>query len=262
MVAMRTIPKLSFVHLPLIAALILSAGCGSEPTAPTPPAPAPQSVEVHIGPLDPLGTSSYLFSLNVPSTVQLMLAGAVLQGPTRSVSPVLRLGLGQWDAGTGICSPIQEFDLEPRLTAALQRYLEPGTYCAIVSDVGTLTETVGVVLRIAAPALVRTDQPAGTHVFENVVTPGGRATRTFGVGSVGDVSVTLNSLTGGNVEMTLGIGLAESNGACHVARTMVTTPGGAPLVARTEAGWYCAVVYDGANNIIGHQSFVMTIQHP
>lgn len=261
---MPTIAKLKSVHLPLAAALFLSASCSEAPTGPTQPPAATQSVEVHAGRLDPLGTSSEVFSLNSASTVQLMLAGAVAEGPTRSISPMLRLGLGQGDAATGACSPtpIQEFDLEPRLTAALQRFLEPGTYCISATDVGALTEPVTVVLRVTAPALVRTDEPAGTHVFENTITPGGRATRTFGVGSVGDVSVTLNSLTGGSVEVTLGIGLLDVAGTCHLAKTMTTTPGGAPLVARAEAGWYCAVIHDATNNVIGQQSFSMTIAHP
>lgn len=257
---MPTIPTARLVTPLLLAALVLTSACESDPTLPTPV--VDQSVEVHAGPLDPNGSIVYLFTLNTPSTVQLMLAGAMADGPLRSVSPLLRVGLTAWDPAASACTPvIQEVDLEPRLTAMLQRMLDPGTYCAKISDPGTLEGQVGVVLRVAAPALVRIDTEPGTATFASTLTVGGLVSRTFQASSTGQVDITLQGLTGDH-EVGLGVGVVASDGVCHLARTVVARPGTTPQFSSPiDAGVYCAAVYD-IGNLTGQHQFAMSIRHP
>lgn len=257
---MPTMPTVRLATPLLLAALMLTSACENDPTVPTPV--VDQSVEVHAGPLDPNGSIVYLFTLNSPSTVQLMLAGAVVGGPLRSVDTTLRVGLTAWDPVTSACQPvIQELDLEPRLTAMMQRMLDPGTYCAKVSDPGTLDRTVGVVLRVTAPALVRIDGEPGTDTLANTLTVGGLVSRTFHVSSTGQVDVTLQGLTGDH-EVGLGIGVVSTEGVCHMARTVTARPGTTPqLSTRIDAGVYCAAVFD-IGNLTGQHAFAMSIQHP
>jgi hypothetical protein len=260
---MRTTSSLKLAILPLLAATMVSAGCEADTTVPS--LPIEQVIQTHAGPLDPGGTSTYLFTLNSASTAQLMLAGAMVDGPLRSVPVALRLGLATWDAAESKCKSIQEVDLEPRLTPALQRAVEPGTYCATVTDTGTLTEPVGVVLRITSPALVLTGATPGTHTWNSTITRGGRATRSIQVSTTGTVRVTLNSLSvDNNVEAGIGVGVIDTaTGVCHVARTVFARPGGAPqLVAPIGAGVFCAVLYDHGSLTVADQQFQMTIEHP
>lgn len=248
-----------FAFLPLIAAVLLTGACASDLTAPTPD-PLEQSVEVYAGPLDPGGTSTYLFTLGQTGTVQLMLAGVVLGDPIRSISPVMRLEIQRWSGSA--CEPFLAIDTAPRLTAALHGYLESGSYCATVSDPGNLTEPVGVTLRIVAPALLRTGGEPGTAVFASTITPGGRATRSFEASVQGLVTITLDSLSAGAVDMGLGLGVISPDGSgCKLAQIVQAGPGGTPLTARIDPGAYCATLFD-VGNLTKNETFSMTIRYP
>jgi hypothetical protein len=249
-----------FVSLALVAVSLFTTACASDPTAPTPEL-LEQSLEVYSGPLDPGGTSTYLFTVARPGTVQLMLAGVVLDNPMRSISPVMRLQLSRWN-GTE-CEPLHQIDTAPRLTAALHGYLDPGSYCAVVSDPGSLTEPVGVTLRLVAPALLRTGGDPGTATWTSVITPNGRATRTFVASTQGLASITLNSLSAGAVEAAIGIGVVATDGSgCKYAQIVRTLPGTAPqLTARLDAGDYCATIFD-VGNFTDTGTFTITIQYP
>jgi hypothetical protein len=259
LIPMRHTLTSRFVFLLLIAAALLTGACASDPTAPT-PNPPEQSVEVYAGPLDPGGTSTYLFTVGETGSVQLMLAGVVLGDPIRSLSPVMRLQIQRW-SGTE-CEPFLTVDTAPRLTAALHGYLEAGSYCATVSDPGNLTEPVGVTLRIVAPALLRTGGEPGTAVFASTITPGGRATRSFEASVQGPVTITLDSLSAGAVDMGLGIGVVAPDGSgCKLAQIVRVGPGGSPLTARIDAGDYCATLFD-VGNLTKNETFSMTIRYP
>jgi hypothetical protein len=249
-----------FVSLALLVVSLLTAGCASDPTAPT-PTPLEQSLEVYAGPLDPGGTSTYLFTIGQTGTVQLMLAGVVLDNPIRSISPVMRLQISKW-SGTE-CETLHQVDTVPRLTAALHAYLEPGSYCASVSDPGSLTEPVGVTLRIVAPALLRTGGDPGTATWTSTITPNGRATRTFVASAQGMASITLNSLSNGAVEAGIGIGVVATDGSgCKYAQIVRAIPGASPqLTTRVDAGDYCATIFD-VGNFTANETFTMTIQYP
>jgi hypothetical protein len=259
---MRKMLTSRFATLPLLAAIVLTQACGSdEPVRPTPIEEPPQSIEVYSGPLDPNGTNTYLFTLQTRTTVQLMLVGAVIDSPLRSLSPVLRIRIATWD-GTS-CVTRTEVDIAPRLTAGLHAYLDPGTYCAVVTDPGTLTESVGATLRIVAPALLRTGGQAGTRTFSSAITPGGTASRTFESTVPGRVNVTLNSVSEGAVEMALAIGVpASDNSGCKFSRVVRALPGGsAQLSVETDAGDYCVTLVD-VGNLKATSAFTVTIEHP
>lgn len=260
---MRKKSTLKSALFPLLAAAVLAAGCDAETTLPS--VQVEQVVETHASPLVPGGSNRYLFTLLAPSTVQLMLAGAVVDNPLQSVAVTLRIGLARWDGTESVCTPIQTFDLEPRLTPAMQVYLDPGTYCATVADPGSLPYPVGTILRMTAPALVKTAAEPGTASWSSAVTIGGRATRSMQVSSAGTVSITLNSLSvDSTAEAGIGVGLVDAaTGTCQVSRTVFAKPGPTPqLVAPIGAGVFCAVVYDRGAFTVGEQQFQVTIAHP
>lgn len=248
-----------FTCLPLVAAVVLATACSSEPTAPT-PGPRTQSIEVYSGPLDPGGTNTYLFTLQEQTTVRLMLAGAVLLNPLRTVSPALTLRIGEWDGS--VCTTLHEAQTMPRLTSALHAYLEPGTYCAVVSDPGNLTEPIGATMRIVAPVLLRTGGGPGTIAFTSVVTPAGITSRTFESSVAGQVTITLDTVAAGAVEMALGIGVVAPDGSgCRYSQIVSAVPGGPGLSVPTDAGDYCVAIID-RGNISAPSSFTLTVVHP
>jgi hypothetical protein len=259
-IPMRLTFSSRFAWLILVLVTVLTSACASDPTAPTPDTLNP-SVEVYSGPLDPGGTSTYLFTNNGTTTVQLMLAGVLLDSPLRSIAPVLRLQIGKWN-GTG-CDTITTVDTAPRLTAALHAYVESGSYCAIVSDPGSLTSTAGVTLRIAAPALLRTGGEPGAATFSSTITPSGSATRTFEASVQGPATVAVTSLSAGAVEAGLGLGVMASDGSgCKLAQIVRVVPGvSPPLTARVDAGQYCAMLFD-VGNFTKNETFSMTIGYP
>lgn len=247
--------------LPLLAAVFLNGACGNDPTAPTPNLPNP-ALEVFTGPMDPGGLNTYLFTLQTPSTVQLMLAGVVIGEPLRSISPALRVQLAQWN-GTE-CAPLESIDVEPRMTAALHRRIDPGTYCAVVSDPNhVLTEPVGIVMRAVAPVLISTGGSPGSATFTSTITPGGMSTRTFEASHAGDVNITLTNLSPAVGTAALGIGLLATDGSgCKATRIVRTAPGASPqITARVDAGDYCVLVFDDGAFVDG-QSFSVKIDHP
>lgn len=249
----------ALVLVPIMA--VASAACASDPTAPTPD-PVIQSLEVYSGPLDPGGTSTYLFSLSQRATVQVMLAGVVTGAPMRSIAPTLRVELKAWNGSE--CEVRYSLDTAPRMTAALHAYLDPGTYCATVTDaLGTLTETVGATVRITAPALIRTGGEPGTAEFASTVAPAGTTSRTFVASTQGMAALTLTSLSAGAVEVGLGVGLMSTDGGgCRLTQIVHAVPGTAPqLTARIDPGDYCAMVFD-TGGITRPESFSLTIVHP
>jgi hypothetical protein len=249
-----------FGVLLLLPAMLFVAACDSDDTAPS-PIQIEQSLDVYSGPLDPGGNSTYLFTLGQASTVQLMLAGVVLDNPLRSIAPTLRLQISQWD-GTA-CVPQLSTDTAPRLTAALHGYFSPGTYCAAVIDPGNLTEPVGVTMRIVAPALLDTGGDPGTVTFASSITPAGTATRSFEASTAGTVSITLTDLSAGAVETALGLGiLATDRSGCKFAQIVRVLAGETPhITAQVDAGDYCVSLWD-VGNITRNETFSMRIQHP
>lgn len=255
---MSTMLKSRVRCLPVVAALLLSAAC-AEPTLPTPEFP-PASLDVYSGTLQPGGSNQYLFSLQSSSSVQLMLAGVIATNPLRSLSPTLRLEIASWD-GSG-CAPNREIDTAPILTARLQAYLIPGTYCARVSDIGELTGPVNVTLRVVAPALASIQGEPGSRVFGSTITPGGSAATSIVASRKGRVTVSLDEVSA-NTEMAVALGIPAPDGSgCRYARVVTTTPGGGPHIDETvDPGPYCAAIID-VGNLADQGTFSMTVTHP
>jgi hypothetical protein len=257
---MRTTSFTSRFGVLLLAAMLFAAACDSDDTAPS-PIQIQQSLDVYSGPLEPGGTSTYLFTLGQASTVQLMLAGVVLDNPLRSITPTLRLQFSRWD-GTACVTQLST-DTAPRLTAALHGYFSPGTYCAAVIDPGNLTEPAGVTMRIVAPTLLDTGGEPGTVTFASSITPAGTATRTFEASTAGTVSITLTDLSSGPVEAGLGLGIWPTDGSgCKFAQIVRVVPGDTPhITTQVDAGDYCVSLWD-VGNITQNATFSVRIQHP
>lgn len=257
---MRTTISLRFAFFPVLVALVLSGGCENKVTLPTPD-PQTQGYDVFFGPLDPLGKNNYLITLDAAATVQVMLAGVVLDNPVRSISPVLRVHLGSWD-GTE-CVDLLTADVQPRLTASLQRQMDAGTHCVSVSDPGALSESVGIVVRVVAPVILRTAASPGTETFASAMTVNGRATRSVEASTAGRITLALTGLSTPNTPVGLALGIpATDNSSCALARVVTTLPGASPqLTADVDPGFYCMAVFD-VGNFRTTQNFSVTITHP
>lgn len=256
---MRAFPRLCTV-LPLLAAVLASAGCENSATLPEPD-PLTQSYLIFTGPLDPNGRNVYLLTLDAPVIVQVTLAGTVVENPFRSVSPVLQVEIGTFD-GTE-CSVLESAETAPKFSAAVHRYMVGGTHCVAVSDKRGMAQQVGVVLRVDAPPVTGLLGTPGSASFTSTITPSGKATRTFDATTAGVATVTLSSLTPSNAEVGIGIGLHDPNGTgCHFAVTTTTRAGTTPqLSAPVSSGLYCFGLYD-IGNFTGNQTFTLSATYP
>lgn len=257
---MRTmVTKTRLALLPLLAAFLVTAACGDDPTEPTPI--AEQIIDVETRTIDPGGTATILISLSQASTLQVMFAGLTADNPVRSISATMRLRLSRLN-GTD-CEPFMEMDAQPGLTAVIQRMLEPASYCVSVIDPGTLPHQAVVTLRLASPALAGDGGAPGAVNFESTLMPLGTATRTFRSLNGGLLAVRLASLTGEQVPVTLGVGLFDTDTAqCRLAQTVVATPSGGPqLTTQIDPGYYCAMLFEQGNTR-GPESFSIVVQHP
>ncbi len=243
--------------VPLLALSLIA--CGSDPPLPS-PSPVVPSLEVYTGPLNPGGSQEFLFSLDGASTVQVMLAGVVTSNPLQSLSPTLRLELATWN-GSG-CDTRSAIDVAPRFKARLQLYLNPGAYCARVSDIGELTQPVAVAVRVVAPALLSVDGEPGSRTFSSTITSRGSASTTFVASRPGRVTISLDSVSE-TVEMALALGLPDGDGrGCNYGEIVRTTAGGGPHIdAEVDAGYYCAAVID-VGNLTAPATFSLTATHP
>lgn len=266
--AARTWPL--FMRLSPFAKVVLSLalpvllfGCDKTDTSTSPSgAPTAVTIAVYAGPIDPGGSTMYLVTLDADSTLQVNLAGEQLADPIRTVSVPLQIDISNWDGS--LCTALDSAVTEPRLTAQLQRFLKAGTYCVKLSDPGTLTQTVGAIVRIAYPAPKLFTGTASPVTFSSVVPPGGTVSKSFVLSTEGTIDVTLNSVgSSPNTVMALGLGVVPSDATtCTVTTLIRTTPGSVPqLSAHANAGSYCAaIIDDGA--LTAPSTFTMTIAHP
>jgi len=241
----------------------LLSGCNKTDTSTTPSATSTAvTINVFGGPLDPGGSTIYTVTLDADSTLQVNLAGEQLADPIRTVSVPLQIDISTWD-GTA-CTILDSTVTEPRLQAQLQRFLRAGTYCVKISDPGTLTQTVGGILRVSFPApklFVGTVAPV---TFSSLLPQRGTVSKSFVLSTEGTIDVTLNSIGNSpNTLMGLGLGVvASDNTVCTLTTIIRTKPGTTPqLSARADAGPYCAAVIDDGN-LTAATNFTMTIAHP
>lgn len=246
--------------LPVLVLAVGAAGCENTVTMPEPDR-FTQAYDVYSGPLEPGGRNFYLVTLDAELPVSITLAGAIVDNPLRSVSPVLTVEIGSWDGAD--CIPVESTETVPRLSAALQRVMGIGTHCIAVSDKRGMAQTVGVVLRVVAPPVLATGDQPGSGSFSSTITPGGRATRSFNASTSGIAAVTLSSVSPSNAVTGIGIGLQDpKGGGCLLAQVTTARPGGSPqLTLPLEAGFYCAALFD-VGNFTGNQTFTLSVTHP
>ncbi|MEO8484571.1 MAG: hypothetical protein ABI634_20375 [Acidobacteriota bacterium] len=246
-----------------LALPVVLSGCNKTDTSTTPSGTSTAvTITVYAGPLDPGGSTKYLVVLDADATLQVNLAGEQLADPMRTISEPLKIDISTWD-GTD-CTALDSTVTEPRLTAQLQRFLRAGTYCVRVSDPGTLTQTIGAIVKIAYPApklLTGTGSPV---TFASVLPPGGTVSKSFVLSTEGTIDATLNSVggvPGTVVGFALGV-VGSDTSTCTITTLIRTTAGSTPqLSARADAGAYCATVIDqGA--FTTPSNFTMTIAHP
>ncbi|HWB30012.1 MAG TPA: hypothetical protein VG736_05880 [Vicinamibacterales bacterium] len=249
-----------------VGALVLAAaGCGPDPSTLGPSDTTNTSVltiHVYAGPIDPGGTIKYLETLDADSTLQVMLAGEQLANPTRTISVPLRIDISNWDGS--LCTPLVSNVVEPVLQSRLQQFLKAGTYCVQVSDPGTLTQTIGAIVRISYPVPTLLPGTTSPVTFASTLAPGGVTTKTFVTSTNGTIAVSLDSFDGGaGVTPRLAIGVVGTDAtACRLTTVVDAVPGTGPqIIQAADAGIYCAGVID-PGTLTTPASFSLTIAHP
>jgi hypothetical protein len=121
----------------VIAIAWCETACTSSASTPTPttPTPAsPTSTETFTGTLPVGGTAFYSFSVAVTGTVNVTLVDIEGAGVPQMVQ--MNLGIGSPSGTT--CSAASPTTVQIGGTAAVTMTEQPGTYCAVISDVGNL----------------------------------------------------------------------------------------------------------------------------
>lgn len=106
------------------------------------------ATETFAGTLQQTGTGFYSFVVGQAGPVGLTLAAVQTPGGAALTTP-LGIGVGI-PSGTG-CARSASQTAPPGLAAQLTVTLNPGTYCAAVFDIGSLTGTVNFAMRIRHP---------------------------------------------------------------------------------------------------------------
>ena len=260
-VSMRMSSFLRAVCLLMVPAMGLAA-CGDPVTSTSPSSTSTVAIQVYAGPLDPGGTANYLVTLDADETMQVTLVGEQLSDPLRTLDLPLTISIGTWDGST--CTPKSSATVTPRLTTQLQLYLTATTYCVQVADAGSLTQTIGSIVRVAFPAPKLLNPTISPSTLSSSVVPGGVSSKTFIAGIEGDVTVTLKSL--GSTARTVGLGLGvygtDVTTACTLTKIVNVAPGSTPQIsAHVDPGTYCAAVFD-AGTITVPTTFSLEITNP
>lgn len=146
--------RLRFVHLARVMLLVAAAGAASCNATTAPDleesriSPLFFTVQTFAGTLEPGGSLFYSISVSQQGPVSLMLAAVQTPGGAALTTPVgIGIGVPQ---GTG-CPRTSSLTTPPGLSSQLVVTLNPGTYCAAVYDVGTLSSGVNFAMRISYP---------------------------------------------------------------------------------------------------------------
>lgn len=240
-------------------ACLAIAGCqGLGINEPTPP-DLESAEELLDGRLEVGSSVVVVFDVLKVEYAQITLLGIFTADPLKPLDVPLTMKLGQF-VETG-CSNMITTTVSPAFAAHQGVVLNPSTYCVEVSDPGTLTEAVNLIVRVVHPAPVTMGQP-GTVSASSVITIGGRASRSFDATVPGTAMITLTDLQP-NVETGLGLGLQQSGGfGCLLTQVIKATPSSTPHFTRQfDPGTYCVEVFD-IGNFTRNTTYSLRVQHP
>jgi len=240
----------------LIVLSVAGAGCGSSATSPSTTINT-SLTQNFVGTLATSGNAFFSFAVDQSTTVSLTFASLVNTGSGAVLGSGLKLGLGI-PAGVG-CSLLTSTTATPALTAQVVAPLDPGTYCASLTDTAGLPASADFAIRITqgTPDLTANSSP---ETFASQVGPTGAATQTAVAPTAGIVTATLSSSTS-NTTLGLGLGLwVTETSSCKVTQATVAGPG-AQVSLPVDIGVYCVKIFDPAT-LPGFVSFSVTITHP
>jgi hypothetical protein len=255
------IVSLSCSILAVTTAITVVSGCQpvGDLNGPTPPdlAAVTDFVRVDVAP-----GSNGVGAFTIPKTeyTRVTLVGITGADPQRPLDVPMGMRFGFF--GETGCTGQQDSQVKPAFVAQQGVLLGAGTYCLEAYDLGNLTETVNVMMRVVHPAPTVSSRPGRTVGGSNV-TVGGSASRTFDVSVPGTAEITLSDLQP-NVPTGLGIGFQQTDGTgCRLTRSIVTTARSDPphFSLEFDPGSYCAQVFD-IGNYTRTSSYVFTIFHP
>jgi hypothetical protein len=191
--------------------------------------------------------------------VQVTLLAESTEEPRRPLNVPMGLRLGR-PVGSD-CSDVLSGVYTPSFKAHLEVVLEAGVYCIQLSDVGSLSERVGALVRVVHPAPLDVPQP-NTQTAASNITVGGSFGRTIEIGARGVLNITLTDLQP-SVPVGLGVGLrAEGSGICRLSQVVTTTAATGPqFTLPVDPGEYCLEIFD-VGNFTQLTSFTLQIQHP
>jgi hypothetical protein len=245
----------------LVLAALATAGCDRlfvDPNDPTPP-DLESVTDLLTDELEVGGERVFVLDILKQEFTQVTLVGVFTADPRQPLNVPLRLSLGPATAEG--CTSTTSAEVTPAFNAHLRAVLEPRTYCIVVSDPGTLTGNVGVMVRAVHPAPIARESP-GTVTASSNITINGAATRTFDAAVPGTAVVTLTNLQP-SVPVGLGMGIQATDGTgCRLTQVMTATARSTPHFTRpVDPGTYCVSLYD-IGNFTQTTSYTITIAHP
>jgi hypothetical protein len=148
-------PSLSKLAVILsLTSALLATGCGntSTPTAPSPSAvpAAPAVTETFAGTLPVSGARFYSFGISVYGTVNATLDSIGGNGIPPTVEVNLGIGTPSGTTCNATPSPVQVSG-DAGVTTVVTATEQPGVYCVIISDAGTLVSPANFAITIAHP---------------------------------------------------------------------------------------------------------------
>jgi len=138
--------KRTFFQALAVAGAALLAACGSDPATTTPDTPAPtRSTDTFSGSLAQAGTIYHLFTVAQQGQVDITLSKTE---PLATVT--LGLGIGQTSGGQ--CIPVLlAYNNAAQMGTVMTGTAAAGSYCAVVYDVGNVSEPVTYTVTIVHP---------------------------------------------------------------------------------------------------------------
>ena len=129
-----------------LAVVAAAAGCGDEPTAPS-PQPGVPVTESFIGTLQPSGTAFYSFSMSRAGNVALTLIS--MTGSSVPDDALFPVGIAT-PAGAG-CPALTDAAIRPGASPQHTAAKQAGVYCVQISDNARLGAPAAFVLNITHP---------------------------------------------------------------------------------------------------------------